>query len=462
MNLATTIKIGFQLLKNDVKSALQTINPASYRGNAFYMFDMDRGTETKFEYNNKNGAIIAYQKCPQVAAIINRKSQAYVNGKTYILNSNGKAKDKEATSEPANKIRALLKKPNKIQSGKQFEAQAYAMQQLHGFAIVLMMKPFGYDNIDASSMWIIPNWLCEVYESNELFYNENSTVLAGIYFTYGGTRVPLPLSNVVILKDLTPPLCSVLLPESRIKPLEQPINNIIGSYESRGVLIDRRGPLGFLSQDVNPMGNIPMTKPEKDELQAEFRGFGLKKRQSQVILGGAASLKWQSMGFNVAELQLHEEVQQCGIDVCNGLSYPPFLLGLSDSTFNNQAEASRGLYMETIIPESESMYEQWNDIFDTASYNIYIMKDYSHVSALQEDKRNAATARKIADDAYEKEFKNNLLTLNRWLVLIDEDPRTDEMGNMYYSDLLKLGVSFGNTTLNGGDNQPVNGNQNGN
>lgn len=463
MNLLTSIKVGVQLYKDNIKSALQTISPSTYRGEGFYFFGSGGEMEVKFTYNNKDGAIIAYQKCPQVAAIINRKSQAYVNGKTFILNSSGKAKDKESTSEPANKIRALLKKPNKIQSGKQFEAQAYAMQQLHGYAIVLMMKPFGYGNIDATSMWIIPNWLCEVYESNDLFYEKDSKVLAAIYFTYGGQRIPLALDSIVILKDLTPPLCSVLLPESRIKPLQQPISNIIGAYESRGVLIDRRGPLGFLTQENNPLGNIPMTKPEEDKLQSDFSRYGLKRKQMQVILGGASSLKYVNMGYNVAELQLHEEVQESGIDVCNGLSYPPFLLGLSDTTYSNQAEASRGLYMETIIPESESIVEQWNEIFDTATYGIYIVKDYSHVSALQEDKRNAATARKTADDAYEKEFKNNLLTLNRWLVLIDEDPRSDEFGNMYYNDLLKLGWAFGNTTLNGGDNQPTTGgNNNGN
>ncbi len=42
------------------------------------------------------------------------------------------------------------------------------------------------------------------------------------------------------MKDFTPSFCSLVIPESRIKALQLPINNIIGAYESRNVLINYR------------------------------------------------------------------------------------------------------------------------------------------------------------------------------------------------------------------------------
>lgn len=436
-----------------VKSALgygegADIIPSEYRGSGgmFYFNEGVSPDKRLFNFtDNYKSPIAAYLKCPPVAAIINRKSQAFSNGKTWILNRSGKARDKESTSEPANKLRRLLTKPNPIQTGTQFESQVYGMVQLYGYAVVLLIKPVGFPNIDADRMYVLPNWCLTIYESlGNYTSDKNGKVISKITWTYGGGQIDLPLDAIAIIKDLTPALCTVVLPESRIKPLELPINNVIGSYESRNVLINRRGPQGILTEDVNPIGNIPMTETDKADLQRDFSRYGLKEKQWRVIFG-KNPMKYVNMGYNVAELQLHEEARESGIAICNGLSYPPFLLGLSDSTYNNQAEASRGLYMETTIPEAANIYEQYDIIFDTPTYNIYLNKDYSHVSALQEDQAKAATARKTRDEALEKEFKNNVITLNRWRVLQDEDPTEDEFGSMYYWQLLAAGWTFGTT-----------------
>lgn len=468
MNFTDKIKLSYQLLTNgNIKSAYdQIVNPATYRGggaglntlgyqdNSMWMFGSDGEPDRLFTYTDKYSSLKAYTSCPPVSAIINKKAQAFVNGQTWITNVGGKANGKESTSPVAVKIRNLLTNPNKLQSGKQFEAQAYSLINLYGYCVVLAMKPFGYEKSDATSLWILPNWLLDVYQSREVYYQDEAEPIAKITFTYGGSIVNLPLDDIIILKDFTPCLTSPSLPSNRIEPLAYPINNVIGAYESRNVLINKRGPTGFLTQETNPLGNIPMSPKEKDEMQREFKQYGLRKGQIQVILG-AAALKWQKIGFNVNELGLFEEVAESGIAICNGLSFPPFLLGLSDTTFNNQKEASRGLYQETIIPESQSIYEQWNTAFETKKYNIVITKDYSHVAALQEDRLLKAQSRKMTDEALEKEFKNNVITLNMWLIELDYDPRTDGYGDMYYYQLLKEGFVFGDTSVTGGDTKPT-------
>jgi phage portal protein BeeE len=229
---------------------------------------------------------------------------------------------------------------------------------------------------------------------------------------------------------------------------------VIGAYDSRGVIIDKRGPTGVFTQEMNPMGNIPLPDSEQKAFEDKFKRYGLRKGQVAVIMGNAA-LKWQKIGFNVQELGLFEEVKESGIAICNGLSFPPFLLGLSDTTYNNQKEASKGLYQETIIPESESIYEQINNAFHTHDYGIIITKDYSHVAALQEDRLNNAKVRKELSGSAEKEFKNNLVTLNEWRLLLDYDPLTNGFGDMYYYELIDLNWQFGNTGLQGGDTMPT-------
>jgi hypothetical protein len=147
ITLADRFKHAGQFLKegasNIVKSLMNPVtidplNPMSYRGdinniptgsafgNSFWLFGND-GVDRYFDFANADCSLKAYRKCPPVAAILQAKAQAYMNGKTWILNAGGKAKDKESTKPEAVKIRKLFSNPNPIQSGAQFESLAYLM-----------------------------------------------------------------------------------------------------------------------------------------------------------------------------------------------------------------------------------------------------------------------------------------------------------------------------------------------
>lgn len=462
MSFLDRVKIGIGLAKEGhIKSALDiVINPGTYAGGLNYgdggmwMFGDGASTEVPFNYVDKRSSLNAYLWCPPVSSIIQKKAQAFVNGKTWITNVSGKANGKESMSPQAVKIRRLLANPNPLQSGKQFEAQAYSLINLYGYCVILAMKPFGYGNEDADNLFILPNWFLDIYQSRELYFDKDVNPINKITFTYGGQIVELPLDNLIILKDITPALISPLFPSNRIEPLARPINNVIGAYDSRGIMIDKRGPTGVFTQEMNPMGNIPLPESEQKEFEDKFKKYGLRKGQVAVIMGNAA-LKWQKVGFDVKELGLFDEVKESGIAICNGLSFPPFLLGLSDTTYNNQKEASRGLYQETIIPDSESIYEQLNNAFNVYKYGIVISKDYSHVAALQEDRLANANVRKTLSVSAEKEFKNNVITLNDWRTIVDMEPLSNGFGDMFYYELIQLGWNFGNTGLQAGDTLPT-------
>jgi hypothetical protein len=110
---------GRELIKGNLGNVVKsfTISASSYRSNGgLYFFD-DSGTAHHFTYENLNSSLKAYVRCAPITAIINSKAQAYINGKTFILNTQGKAKGKEATGEIATRVRDLLKKPNPFNPG---------------------------------------------------------------------------------------------------------------------------------------------------------------------------------------------------------------------------------------------------------------------------------------------------------------------------------------------------------
>lgn len=444
------LSAGRELIKGNfgtaVKSLSVTVAPSEYRrsdaGSGPDFFIGSDGVEHSFAWTNHESSLKAYFDCPPLMAIINRKAQAYINGKTWIMNTQGKAKGKESSSEMANKIRKLMARPNPLQSWKQFEAQQHIYMQVYGYNILLPIVPAGYEKygaIEATSMWNIPPYLLDIEETDKLFYQTDMTgILKNIKLKYKkADPVSLDPKAIYIFKDIMPSMYSMVFPESRIRSLVMPINNIIGSLDSQYSLINRRGAIGILSHDQTaPSGYVPLPLPktEKDELQKDFERYGLRSNQWKVIIT-SASMKWQQMSMSVRDLMLIETVQEGTKSICDAYGYPPHLLGIIDPTFNNQNAAEKGLYQNTIIPEAESTYEQWNNVFKTAEQNIEIQKDYNHLAILQKDKQSEATARKTMGDEVRAEFEAGMITMNRALELLGEDAVPD--GELYVDEWRK-------------------------
>ncbi len=452
----------------------RTLSPSGYRGGSDMWFFGSDGKDYKFTFSGHASSLTAYQSCPPLTAIINRKAQAHVNGRTFIMNVSGKGKGKESTSEIARKIRKLMNRPNPVESGKQFRARLKVYKQLYGWCIVLPIMPVGFENrgpADAQNLWILPPELLDVEENKMLFSQSSANgMIKSIKLRLGDETKELPLDKIYIFKDFTPSINSFIFPESRVKSLTMPINNIMASYESRNELICYAGSQGIISPDAGSgqYVAVPLQPDQKQQIQNDFRAqYGIRRGMARYIIS-PAPIKWQAMGVKTKDLALLEEVIDSTKALCDGYGYPPHLLGIIDPTFNNQNAAEKGFYQNTIIPEAESEDEEWDNFFklEENEENIRFQTDFSHLPILQEDEKSKAEARKIRNEALDIEFKNNMITLNRWLELNGEDARSDEFGGKYYYELVAAGWKFGSgngsTPSNNQDNQQatVSGNNN--
>jgi hypothetical protein len=263
----------------NTKSLAGVIDPSTYREAMNDIFLAGgQGPLHQFMYSDYNSSLIAYERCPPLTAIINKKAQAYINGKTWIMDAKGKV----AETPFAKKVKALLDKPNPLQTWKQFEAQNYIYQQIFGFCIVLPIVPVGWKgNENATSLWNIPGSMICTKETGKLWYqNDLSGIVESIKLTYKGNDIFLPLDKIYIFKDFSPSFSSMIFPESRIRSLAPNISNCIGSLESRGVLINYRGALGMITNNQkDPNGYIPLKEHDKEALQKDFLRYGLKDQQ---------------------------------------------------------------------------------------------------------------------------------------------------------------------------------------
>lgn len=463
MSNSGLIKSGYEIVKSSLKSLIYpqeipiepkfNLDPNVYPNDEFgqsaekwYFFGNNFDAQVPINFESYDNQIVAFRKCPPLSTIIKRKTIADLNGKRFIMNS---AK-KEATSQYAKAIRAKMSKPNILQNWRSFRAQQKIYIQTHGFCILFATFPTGYERLgltEATSLWNIPPCMVKIKLTGKLYSQTDiSSVIE--YIKMGDTY--LPLENIFIFRDsgATSFKSSFVFPDSRICDLQLPISNVIYALDSRNTLIRRRGALGVLSpraKDGTGAITIPLKPDEKKELQREWRQYGTSSNQENILISNAA-VDWTRISMDVKELMLHEEVEGSSMMICDQYGFPPHLLGLLDPTFNNQATAEKGLYQNTIIPEAESDDATWNEAFKTEENNLSIETDFSHLPILQEGADRKASARNTLDLALEREFKNNLITLNRWLELLGEDTKTG--GDVYYSDMLNAGNAFGFTQVN--------------
>lgn len=461
---------GKELLQGNFGNAVKSftnslsIGTSSYYSGENWHFSSDGSADVHFSFAGIDSAILAYEKCSPLTAIINRKAIADSNGKIWIMKYEGKGKGKESTSEIANKVRALLNKPNPIQSGVQFGMMVKIYTELFGSCLIIPTGvPDGFPMYSAKHLWVVPRSMYRIDESTSMFLDSGKTI-SQIVLTYKGISRPLNHNQCLLIKGDTPSfqLDNLFIPESKIKALAQDVNNVIGALESAGVLIDNRGPSLVISSDAGDQsGNIALTPQEKEEVQKDFQTrYGMRKGQFRSIITNAA-IKVQEVGFNFNELGLTETVKKSVESFCDAYVFPfELMANQKGSTFSNGSNADKVLYQNAIIPEANSIMQQFAEWFELAKYGLTLEKDFAHVAALQANKKEEADSTKIMAEGYQVLFRNNVVTLNQWREKMGID--TEAGGDVYYSDIKDvIGDAVINppNNSNDGQGQQNNGNQ---
>jgi len=425
----------------------------SYMANNVLPYIMGSGSSSNWQFNwstsgNNGSLILIAEACPVVSAVFSRQSSAFISGRQMVMKG-----DKEVESNAASKgVRALLRQPNKHETGMQFFARSKFYQRTYGICYILKIKPLGYeDDYSKWNLWLIPNWMIEheYSQADKIFFTDEKPLGKIWMKTSRGKRIELNQDNLIIIKENgVGGICgaafsgyqseSIFLPRPAMIGLQNPIDTFICSIYSRQSLVKERGPLWLLTND-NPdkpeSGAFPLDQQDKDDLQNAFSGYGLLPGQKKAIVSDA-HLKLQSVGFYANQLKLLEGAGHDVAMICTGLEIPTILLGFKDATFENQRVAERSLYSNWVIPDAESFYQQLSSGLELEKVGLSIQIDYTNTPALQANKKESAEARSLLGRELRAEFFANMITYNRMMVLLNEDDVS--WGDRYFYQMTEI------------------------
>jgi phage portal protein BeeE len=192
---------------------------------------------------------------------------------------------------------------------------------------------------------------------------------------------------------------NIIKPTSRIDSLKYPLSNIKASYHKRNVLLENIGAIGILSAQKSDMGgSIPMTPEEKSAIQKDWYN-----RSKDELLITESQVNWTPMSYPTRDLLLFEELTADKLAIIDayGLNYNLFS-SESGSTFSNVRDSIRMVYTDTIIPETQQMYDTIAHQIGLTREGYYIKADFSHLPVLQQDEKQKADAMNTRADAVNK------------------------------------------------------------
>jgi len=282
------------------------------------------------------------------------------------------------------------------------------------------LAPIGMPNSIKAMYSISPELMdIEIKDSRTPYWNIDKKPDTVQYFAeWNGQKIQIPEAQLIHINqnkvDIEPD--DYLWGNSPLQALQVPIQNIRAAYEARNVLIENRGALGILSNGgTDSLGStLPMDPKEKEKLQNEFKKYGMKKKQFQVIITNL-NLRWQQMTIDADKLKLFEEVIEDTVKICDVYGVPFELLGNQKGvTFENKKTAEKQFYQNTIIPEAMEWVDSLNAKFETMNKSWEIQASFNHLPVFQDDLKDRGTSLLTTVNALSKAFMDGAITIEQY------------------------------------------------
>jgi hypothetical protein len=337
---------------------------------------------------------------PELRAVVDKRATMMAANQPILY-------DKKGNVIEDHWINDLIKKPNAVQSWSDIvyslsvqdalysNAVAYTPERVAGIRNLLIPLPANKIRINLTG--------------KKLKQMEKEELISSFTFTYDdGSRDELVWKDVLYLT--TADGMNIVKPISRIDSLRFPLSNIQAQYKKRNVLLENIGAIGILSAKNSDMGGaIPMTPEERQGIQRDWY-----KRQKDELIITESDVNWQPMSYPTKDLMLFEELTADKMAIIDAYGLNANLFSSDKgSTFTNMRDSVRMAYTDTIIPETQQMYDsmlsQWG-----LDQEFYLEANFDHLPILQKDEVEKASVQKTTADTYSILLRDGVVTQQQY------------------------------------------------
>lgn len=332
---------------------------------------------------------------PELRAVIDKRASMMSGNVPRLYDKNG-------IEVESHWFLDLVAKPNPMQSWSDVIYSLSVNDALYSNVFAYCPERIG--NIRNLIIPLPSNKMQVVLSGRVLKQMDREGMINGYKFEYDSDKIEaLELKDVVYIT--TPDGMNIVNPTSRIDALKYPLSNIKASYHKRNVLLENIGAIGILSAQKSDLGGtIPMTPEERREIQKDWYN-----RSKDELIITESSIDWKPMSYPTKDLMLFEELTADKLAIIDAYGMNSNLFSSEQgSTFTNVRDSIRMVYTDTIIPETQQMYDSMCHQFGLSDEGYTIKADFSHIPVLQEDEEKKASTLNTRADALTKIINANV------------------------------------------------------
>ncbi|MBV5329750.1 MAG: phage portal protein [Chlorobium sp.] len=369
---------------------------------------------------------------PVLYGCIDILSTAASNGIKYLADLNGKTIPWSSGKTGVKQAKKLFaERPNPLQSVKEFNYERTYMFFTFGNNYVYLNNPletYDTDITTVKTMINLPSEFCTVLQTGKIYDQVDIKGIIEKYslINYTPAKEFSP-DNIIHFNDInTSNVGNSIIGTSRLENLRYPITNTQLAFEAMNVILKSRGMQGIIkANNKDATGTqIPLNAAAKKEIDDTFKSdYGLRDSQKQYLIS-YTDIDFIKTIMNSEELGIYKEFSNNAMIISNGFKVPPELYKtyMQGATFENQVQAERRLYQNTVIPLVENEDQYFTERLKMRDYGFELKTDFSHISCLQEAFKEKATALSMNSRSAELAYNNNVITWNQYLNLIGLDP----------------------------------------
>lgn len=403
------------------RSAINTFN---------YQYLVDKPAWLSLSNNHQYREAVSSN--PVLYGCIDILASAAANGKKYLTDLNGNIIPWNSNKAGVKNARRLfIERPNPLQSVKEFNYEREYMFFTFGNNYVYLNNPlstFKTDITNVQTMYNLPSEYVTVKQTGKIYDQVDLKGIIEMYslINYTPAREYSP-DNIIHFNDINiSDIGTSVIGSSRLEVLKYPITNTQLAFEAMNVILKSRGMQGIIKAN-NKDGTgtqIPLGVKEKKEIDETFKTeYGIQADQKQYLIS-YSDIDFIKTIMNAEELGIYKEFSNNAMIISNGFKIPPELYKtyMQGATFENQVQAVRRLYQDTVIPlvDNEDMY--FTERLKMRDYGLELHTDFSHIQALQEAFKEKAAALSMNATSADKAYLSNIITRNQYLALIDLEP----------------------------------------
>ena len=330
-----------------------------------------------------------YIEIPELRTVVNRKAKMISSGIPKLYNDKGEIIENHWVLD-------LIKNPNPTQCWDEVIYSLAVNDALYSTGFLYAPKrSFGIVNL------ILPlaSHKMQINTSGRtLKQMDKGGMIDSFVYNYSDES-PQKLSFEEVIMLQTTDGVNLLNPVSIIDSLKFPLSNIRAQYNKRNVLLENMGAIGILSAKKSDIGGaLPVTPEEKRQIQRDWYN-----RSKDEVLITESELDWHPMSYPTKDLMLFEELTADKLAVIDafGLNYYVFS-NEKGSTFSNVRDGIRMAYTDTIIPESDKIYDNLTEQLGLDKEGLRLKAHFDHIPVLQSDVLEESQSLNTRADALNK------------------------------------------------------------